>query len=260
MNKISLWFWVIVILIAIGSCTSDEASNPTNESTPQCNQETTAGTRESVNTTQSTHPTEAPPEPFDDTKTPAATPTIPLTTTPPATDPPPTEEAKPTDTPKENVTKLDNIEYWDTVKPEIIAMLEAHNLYVAYIDNGYPYVNITVKYGVINNEGKFVATGISQSEYEAIYASVKQELHEIIDKYQLAKPKTIFHACSSKLGIFFHNWFYDKHGTPYKVVSKEVAYYQIELLEYYYNRIAGNYIMMEGASETVWSKYPVYIP
>ena len=161
------------------------------------------------------------------------------------------EETPPEETPTEEATepteptKLGNIEYWDIVKPEIINMLNSHNLYIDYIDNGYPCVNFHVEYGIKNEEGNAIASGISPEEYQNLVASVKKDLHAILDKYQIDKPKTIFHACNSTLGIFFNNWYYDEHRTPYKVISLDVASYQIDLLDYYYEK-EDSYILREG--------------
>lgn len=253
MNKLFIWVGAIIILFVIGSCSADTTDNPsvgnsnTSQETitkrPEINQpEPTNSTSETI--LEETNPIEVP-----DTEetTPVVKPTAP-------SEPP--EETNP----NASVPVLGNIEYWDVVKPEIISMLNDHNLYVAYIDNGYPYVNITVEYGVKNEEGKAIATGISQTEYCELVAHVKQELHVILDKYKIQKPKTWFHACNSHLGIFFKNWFYDEQRTPHKVISEEVAWYQIDLLEYYYERGDDSFTLMNGMSETIWSKYPIYTP
>ena len=240
--------------MVIGSCSTDITDN-LSISNPNPNQETITRDSEDGQTEPTSSTSDiiweetVPVDPLDtEETTPAEKPTTP-------SEPPveimPTEPTTPV---------LGNIEYWDIVKPEIISMLNDHNLYVAYIDNGYPYVNITVEYGIENENGKAIATGISQAEYDDLVEQVKQELHVILDKYQIEKPKTWFHACNSHLGIFFKNWFYDENRTPRKVISVEVAYYQIDLLEYYYEREEDSFVLMNGKSETVWSKYPIYTP
>ena len=160
----------------------------------------------------------------------------------------------------ETIPTMENLQYWELVKPEIIAMLNQHNLYVSHIDTGYPYVNIVVEPGMIANDGKPIAAGLSQLQYEELYADIQKELHAILDKYRIAKPKTMFHACNSIVGIIFNNWFFDENRTPKKVVSLEVAGYQVDLLEYYYNYGSDTYIRMDKMSANAWEQYPHYIP
>ena len=253
MNKLFIWVWVLIILFAIGRCSTDTTEN-LSISNSNTNQETLVQSPDNSKTEPTSDTSETIFEEMDPVVFPNSEETTPAVK--PTTPSEPPVETKPI-TP---IPVLGNIEYWDIVKPEIISMLNEHNLYVAYIDNGYPYVNITVEYGIKNEDGKAIATGISQSEYNDLVEQVKQELHVILDKYQIEKPKTWFHACNSHLGIFFKNWFYDENRTPRKVISVEVAYYQIDLLEYYYEREEDSFILMNGKSETVWSKYPIYTP
>ena len=155
---------------------------------------------------------------------------------------------------------LDNDEYWDIVKNEIVVMLNSHNLYVSYIDSLYPAIHFTVEPGKPTEDGEIIPQGLSQSEYEKLFESVKTELHVILDKYQLAQPKTAFHACDSVVGIFFYNWFIDDQKIADKVDSLRVAHYQIDLLEYYYSYENNIFVNMEGFSENHWLKYSIYTP
>ena len=170
------------------------------------------------------------------------------------------EETTSTESPPQTPLTLGNIEYWDAVKPEIVDMLNAHNLYIDYIDSGYPCVNFHVEHGVKNAEGIIVASGLSPDEYRELVESVKKELHAILDKYRIEPPKTIFHACNSTVGIFFNNWFYDEQQVVLKLLSSDVASYQIDLLEYYYENEDHQYILRDGFFESVWEKHPIYVP
>lgn len=158
------------------------------------------------------------------------------------------------------VPVLDSIEYWDVVQEEIIAMLNQNNLYVSAIDSSYPAVVYEVEPGKQTGDGKIVATGLSQEQYEELFQIIKEELHIILDKYKLAKPKSAFHACDSIVGISFNNWFVDEHKVADRVESLWVASYQLDLLEYYHNFEEDAYMRMEGFGENIWSKYAVYIP
>lgn len=141
----------------------------------------------------------------------------------------------------ETVPLLDSIEYWEIVRDEIIAMLNSHNLYVSHIDSGYPTVQFFVEPGIQTDDGQIVASGLSQEEYEELYQHIKEELHIILDKYVLAKPKTAFHACDSVVGIYFNNWFIDMPMFP-GVTSWQVASYELDLLEYYHEYEENSYI------------------
>ena len=158
------------------------------------------------------------------------------------------------------VPLLESSEYWEAVSGEIIAMLNSHGLYVHHIDTRYPYVNIFVEPGQRNDDGKLVAVGLSQTQYEELYECVTAELHIVLDKYKLAKPRSIFHGCYSISGIFFYNWFFDEHNVQGPVISSEVASYQLDLLKYYYDHEEDSYMKMEGIYENKWSGYEVYTP
>ena len=158
------------------------------------------------------------------------------------------------------VPTLESIEYWEIVQEEIISMLNRNNLYVSAINSSYPAVIYEVEPGKPTDDGKIVAVGLSQTEYAELYQNIKEELHIILDKYELAKPKSAFHACDSIVGISFNNWFIDENKVSDRVDSLWVANYQIDLLEYYHNYEENTYILMEGFSENVWSKHPVYTP
>ena len=153
----------------------------------------------------------------------------------------------------------DSIEYWDIVHDEIISMLNDHNLYVAAINSSYPCVLFEVEPGIQTDDGQIVASGLTQEEYEELYHHVKEELHIILDKYELAKPKSAFHGCDSIVGIFFHNWFIDMPMFP-GVTSWQIASYEIDLLKYYHEYEENTYIYKDGFSTEAWSKYQVYVP
>ena len=153
----------------------------------------------------------------------------------------------------------DSIEYWEIIHDEIVAMLNKHNLYVSAINSGYPCVLYEVEPGIRTENGQIIASGLSQEEYEELYQQIKEELHCILDKYVLAKPKTAFHACDSVVGIFFRNWFIDMPMLP-GVSSWQVASYELDLLEYYYEYEENSYINDEGFYTEAWSKYVVYVP
>ena len=156
------------------------------------------------------------------------------------------------------VRVLDSIEYWDIVQEEIIFMLNQNNLYVSTIDSAYPAIIYEVEPGKQTDDGKIVAAGLSQEQYEELYQHIKVELQIILDKYELAEPKSAFHACDSIVGISFYNWFIDKNKVADNVESLWVASYQLDLLEYYHKYEEDAFVIMEGFSENVWSKYVVY--
>ena len=157
------------------------------------------------------------------------------------------------------VIVLDNLEYWDIVHDEIVTMLNEHNLYVAAINSSYPCVLYEVEPGIQTGDGEIVASGLVQEEYEELYHHIKEELHIILDKYELAKPKSAFHGCDSIVGIFFHNWFVDMPMFP-GVTSWDVASYELDLLEYYHEYEDNSYIYKDYFSTEVWEKYTVYTP
>lgn len=153
----------------------------------------------------------------------------------------------------------ESIEYWDIVHDEIVTMLNDHNLYVSSINSSYPCILYFVEPGIQTENGQIVASGLSQKEYEELYLHIKEELHIILDKYVLAKPKTSFHACDSTVGIFFSNWFVDMPMLP-GVNSWQIASYELDLLKYYHNYSENSYINKEGFFTEAWSKYDVYVP
>lgn len=222
MKKWHIWAGVLALLFVIGSCNAE-----TNNSGPATNLETTQPSGTIALTPNGTNHTE---NKFEE------------------------------DSSNHTIPTLDNADYWKVVRAEIIEMLHQHNLYVSHIDTRYPYINISVEPGMLTGDGKIVAKGLTEAEYIELYQCIKEELYKILDKYKLAKPKTIFHGCHSIVGIFCYNWFYDDQVTPKKVISQEVARYQIDLLEYYYDREGDSYIRMEGMSEALWTKYPIYVP
>ncbi len=156
-------------------------------------------------------------------------------------------------------TEYDSIEYWEIINDEIISMLNEHDLYVSAINSSYPAVLYEVKPGIKGEDGKIIPSGLSQEEYEELYQHIKEELHAILDKYVLAKPKTAFHACDSIVGIYFNNWFIDMPMLP-GVNSWQVASYELNLLEYYHEYEDNSYINKDGFHAEVWSKYVVYEP
>ena len=101
---------------------------------------------------------------------------------------------------------------------------------------------------------------VTQEEYEKVFESVKVDLHIILDKHKLAKPKTALHGCYSMVDIFFNNWFVDENKIYDNVDSRKVASYGLDLLEYYYDYEKNAYIIRDGFFPDVWSKYPVYMP
>ena len=158
------------------------------------------------------------------------------------------------------VILLDNLEYWDVVQDEIVDMLRRHNLYIDIISHAYPCVQFYVEPGVVTENGEIVASGLTQEEYMEVFESVKTDLHMILDKYKIGKPKTIFHGCNSLLDIFFHNWVIDENKIYDNVYSRDVACYGLDLLEYYYEYEENSYIEKDGFFADVWSEYPVYKP
>ena len=158
------------------------------------------------------------------------------------------------------VIVLDNLEYWDVVQDEIVSMLKEHNLYLRATSHGYPCKQYHVEPGIVTDDGKAVASGLSQEEYEKVYESVMIELHVILDKYKLAKPKTAFHGCYSIVDIFFNNWFINENKVYDNVESLKVASYGLDLLEYYYNYEENDFIHRQGFWPDTWSKQPVYAP
>ena len=169
------------------------------------------------------------------------------------TEPPDTQSTEPSS------PIYDSIEYWDIIHDEIISMLNEHNLYVSDINSSYPAVLYNVEPGIKAEDGKIIASGLSQQEYEELYQHIKEELHTILDKYVLAKPKTAFHACDSIVGIYFKNWFIDMPMLP-GVNSRQVASYELDLLEYYHEYEDDSYIYKDGFHAEAWSKYVVYVP
>lgn len=158
------------------------------------------------------------------------------------------------------IQALDSIEYWEIVQDEILSMLKEHNLYLSATTHGYPCKQFHVEPGIATDDGKVVASGLSQEEYEKVFESVKVELHIILDKHKLAKPKTALHGCYSMVDIFFNNWFVDENKIYDNVDSRKVASYGLDLLEYYYDYEKNAYIIRDGFFPDVWSKYPVYMP
>ena len=161
---------------------------------------------------------------------------------------------------QETIPVLDSIEYWDIVNDEIVDMLNEHDLYVAAINSSYPCVLYEVEPGKRTEDGDIVATGLSLEEYKELYHRIKAELHIILDKYELAKPKTAFHGCDSIVGLFFHNWFIDENMVYNNVKSRDVAVYELDLLKYYHEHDEGTYICAEGFFDDLWLEHPVYIP
>lgn len=158
------------------------------------------------------------------------------------------------------VPTLGNIEYWDIVHGEIVAMLNEYNLYVAAINSSYPCVLYAVEPGKRTDDGEVVAVGLSQTEYEELFQSAKKELHTILDQYKLAKPKTVFYACDSIVGICFQNWFIDENKVYNNLISRDVAIYKLELLEYYYEAKESAYIHADKLFDSVWAEHTVYTP
>lgn len=154
----------------------------------------------------------------------------------------------------------DSIEYWEIVHDEMVSMLNEYNLYVAAINSSYPCVLYEVEPGIQTADGQIVASGLTQEEYEGLYHHIKEELHIILDKYELAKPKSAFHGCDSIVGIFFHNWFIDESMVYNNVKSHDVAVYELDLLKYYHEYEEGTYICAEGFFSDLWSEHPVYTP
>lgn len=157
------------------------------------------------------------------------------------------------------IPTYDTIEYWEIVHDEIVSMLNEHNLYVDAINSSYPCVLYEVEPGIQTDDGQIIASGLTLEEYEELYNHIKEELHIILDKYELAKPKTAFHACDSIVGIFFSNWFIDMPMFP-GVTSWQVASYELDLLEYYHEYEENDYIYKDGFYTEAWSKYQVYVP
>lgn len=172
-----------------------------------------------------------------------------------------TEKSHPIDDEAEAaVPLLDSINYWENVHDEIVSMLHCHGVYISAINSSYPCVLYYVEPGIETDSGKIMAVGLTQAEYEELYQCIKEELHIILDKYKLAKPKTVFHACDSDVGVFFYNWFLDKNKVYDRVISREVGSYQIDLLKYYHEDRDGDYTCWGGFSAQKWSEYEVYIP
>lgn len=155
---------------------------------------------------------------------------------------------------------LDSLDYWEIVEDEIVSMLKEHNLYLSAITHGYPCKQYHVAPGIITDDGKAVASGLSQEEYEQVFESVKIELHIILDKYKLAEPKTGFHSCYSILDIYFDNWVIDENKIYDNVYSRDVACYGLDILEYYYEYEDDFYIKKDAIFTDVWTKYPIYKP
>ena len=158
------------------------------------------------------------------------------------------------------VVTLDNLAYWDIVQNEIVDMLQSHNLYIDIITHKYPYVQFYVEPGVVTEDGKIVASGLTQDEYKEVFESVKTDLHLILDKHKIGKPETIFHGCNSLLDRYFQNWVIDENKLYDNVYSWDVACYGLDLLEYYYEYEENSYIEKDGFFVDVWSKYSVYKP
>jgi hypothetical protein len=169
-------------------------------------------------------------------------------------EPPTIEETEPP------VILLDNLEYWDVVQDEIVDMLHSHNLYMDNISHAYPCVQFYVQPGIVTEDGKIVASGLTQEEYKDVFEFVKSDLHMILDKYKIGKPKTILHGCNSIVEIFFDNWFINESKVYDRVYSRWIASYGLDLLEYYYEYEENSYVVREGFSTDVWAKYPVYKP
>lgn len=168
-------------------------------------------------------------------------------------------ECPTTEATEPSIPVYDSIEYWEIVHDEIVTMLNEHNLYVAAINSSYPCVLYEVEPGIQAADGQIVASGLTQEEYEELYYHIKEELHIILDKYELAKPKSAFHGCDSIVGIFFHNWFIDMPMFP-GVTSWDVASYKLDLLKYYHEYEDNSYIYTDSFSTEVWTKYTVYTP
>lgn len=158
------------------------------------------------------------------------------------------------------IPTYESIEYWELVHDEIVSMLNEHNLYVAAINSSYPCVLYEVEPGIQTDDGQIIASGLTQEEYEELYHHIIEELHIILNKYELAKPKSAFHGCDSIVGIFFHNWFIDESMVYNNVKSRDVAVYELDLLNYYHEYEKGTYICAEGFFPDLWSKHPVYTP
>lgn len=157
-------------------------------------------------------------------------------------------------------TIYDGIEYWEIIQDEIVSMLRKHNLYLTATTHGYPCKQFHVAPCIMADDGQVVVSGLSQEEYEKIFESVKVELHIILDRYKLAKPKTVFHGCYSMLDIFFQNWIVDENKIYDNVYSREVACYGLDLLKYYHDDKENSCITRDAIFVDIWTKYPTYTP
>lgn len=167
------------------------------------------------------------------------------------------ENAVPKETQPE-IPVLDNLEYWDIVQPEIVSMLNDHNLYVGVTTYPYPCVKFEPEPGVITEDGEIIASGLTEEEYREVFEAVKIDLYTILDKYKIGKPETIFHGCNSIVDIHFHNWTIDESKLYDNVYSRDVAYFSLDLLEYYYEHEENSYVEKDWFATDVWEKYPVY--
>ena len=153
---------------------------------------------------------------------------------------------------------LGHLEYWDIVQPEIVSMLNNHNLYVGFTTYPYPCVKFEAKPGIVVEDGEIMSSGLTEEEYQEVFEAVKKDLHSILNKYKISKPKTIFHGCNSIVTIYFHNWMIDESMLYDNVYSRDVACYSLDLLEYYYENEESSYIEIDWFATDVWTKYPVY--
>lgn len=136
---------------------------------------------------------------------------------------------------EENSGALKDREYWDAVMPELKSIFREHGLFVFRMD-GDPYCNYHLEYGLLTEDGKYIPCGLEQSEYEEKIASVKEEVYDVLDKYVLYIPDSIFKQPNPHiLGLHFYSRFVEtSEYTNYrKVIRENVADYQIELLYYY---------------------------
>lgn len=137
---------------------------------------------------------------------------------------------------EENSGALKDREYWDTILPELKSVFREHGLFIFRTDFGDPYCNFYLEYGVPTEDGKYIPCGLEQAEYEEKIASVKKEVYDILDKYVLYIPDSLFKQPNHHiLGLHFHSRFIKVYEyTNYREVIREgVADYQIELLYYY---------------------------
>lgn len=152
---------------------------------------------------------------------------------------------------------LEESEYWDNLHSKLRELLRKHNLFITRIDSRIPYYNYHIEVGVYAGDNKYRPTGITEEKYVELFETVKQELYGILDEYAIEHSGGLFGAPSRYIvGLIFYNRF---NSSLYGYAAElGVASYQVDVVNYYYNREHDRAIVMDEFSNFHWQGNEVY--